>query len=270
MSISHFLPSGVLNFSESHCFCCQMNPRVGDIRKVTVWSCIHAQVLIVIIKKGLYSGSLFFLDVFLFCRQSFITEQLHFLWRLFFFVNMPIFDKWQKKLECLLNDTVLKLNRLPMIHVSFYSTVRYFCVTFHSEMNWEFLKAALCCFSIWKWWSLVVFVLFACNRERAAPPLAWHRTVALLACPATHLTLNTAASTLAWLTGSLACLRMFAVAEMPKKLKTSVVQGCNEKNCHDRLAHQSVVQILFWYWAHNSYSPIPTVLPVASLKKKHT
>lgn len=114
------------------------------------------------------------------------------------------------------------------------------------------------------------FVSFACNRERAAPPLAWHRTVALLACPATRLTLNTAASTLAWLTGSLACLRMFAVAEMPKKLKTSVVQGCNEKNCHDRLAHQSVVQILFWDWAHNSYSPIPTVLPVASLKKKHT
>lgn len=111
------------------------------------------------------------------------------------------------------------------------------------------------------------FVLFACNRERAAPPLAWHRTVALLACPATRLTLNTAASTLAWLTGSLACLHMFAVAEMPKKLKTSVVQGCNEKNCHDRLAHQSVVQILFWYWAHNSYSPTPTVLPVASLKK---
>lgn len=27
-----------------------------------------------------------------------------------------------------------------MIHVPFYSTVRYFCVTFHSEMNWEFLK----------------------------------------------------------------------------------------------------------------------------------
>lgn len=114
------------------------------------------------------------------------------------------------------------------------------------------------------------FVLFACNRERAAPPLAWHRTVALLACPATRLTLNTAASTLAWLTGSLACLRMFAVAEMPKKLKTNVVQACNEKNCHDRLAHQSVVQIFFWYWAHNSYSPIPTVLPVASLKKTHT
>lgn len=125
MSISHFLPSGVLNFSESHCFFCQMNPRVGDIRKFTVWSCIHAQVLIVIIKKGLYSGSLFFLDVFLFCRQSFITEQLHFLWRLFFFVNMPIFGKWQKKLECLLNDTVLKLNRLPhdSCPLLFYSAI---------------------------------------------------------------------------------------------------------------------------------------------------
>lgn len=47
-----------------------------------------------------------------------------------------------------------------MIHVPFFSTVRYFCVTFHSEMNWEFLKAALCCFSIWKWWFQNIFLCF--------------------------------------------------------------------------------------------------------------
>lgn len=125
----------------------------------------------VIIKKSLYSGSLFFLDVFLFCCHL-LQSNYTFCEDGKIILLCQYANLWQmtKKLECLLNDKVLKLNCLPMIHAPFYSTVRYFCVTFHSEMNWEFLKAALCCFSIWKWWFQNISIdLFTCNRESGTP-----------------------------------------------------------------------------------------------------